>query len=101
MGKDFVLISFKYGVSSEFTVQFPLRYFYIHYFFLLPHAKYEKNPTDIPVSLFFLNINIIWPEICSKDHTHFTFFGVFLLKLEKSININNLCCHLVALKKSW
>ena len=41
----------------------------------IPHAKYEKNPTEIPVSLFFFTtLNLIWPKFCPKDHTNFTFF---------------------------
>ena len=45
-----------------------------HYFLLLnvyiPHAKYEFH-------CFFTTLDLIWPKFCPKDHTHFTFFGLF------------------------
>ena len=64
MGKNLALISFKYGVSSYHSLQFPLRFFYNPYLFAckcIPHAKYEKNPIEIPVPLFFSQ--------------HWTYFG--------------------------
>ena len=59
MGKNLTLISFKYGVSSYYSLRFSLRFFYNPYLFAckcLPHAKYKKNPIEIPVPLFFHNI---------------------------------------------
>ena len=59
MGKNLDLISFKYGISSQFGLQFSLRYFYTHYFLLLnayPMQNILKNRIGMPVSLFFHNI---------------------------------------------
>ena len=47
MGKNFVLIYFKYGASSYFSLQFPLRYFYNHYVLLVNvyfMLNIRKNP---------------------------------------------------------
>ena len=52
---------------------------------------------------FFTTFDLIWPPFCPKDHTQLTFF---LFDFQRnifgdSININNLCCNSLVLKKSW
>ena len=105
MGKNLALISFKYGVSSSFSLQFPLRYFYNHY--LLPVNVYlmqnmEKKPHwNTSFFVFFTTVDLTWPKFCRKNHTHFTFFWLISRNmLGDTININNyLCCNLAVLKK--
>ena len=53
MGKNFGLISFKYDVSSWFSLHLLLNY----YFSLLNvYLMQNWNPIEIPASLFFHNI---------------------------------------------
>ena len=59
MSKNLALISFKYGISSYYSLQFSLRFFYNPYLFAckcIPHAKYEKNPLEYQFLCFFHNI---------------------------------------------
>ena len=58
MGKNFIQISFKYGVSGEFSLQFLPRYFY-NYFVLVNvylMQNIKKKPIEIWVSLIFHKI---------------------------------------------
>ena len=109
MGKNLVLISFKYGISSYSGIQFPLRYFYSHYFllldvYLMQTAKYEKTLLKCQLLCFFTMLDLIWPKFYSKDHTH---FPVFLLISDETcleiqlilMLIANLFCNPVVLKK--
>ena len=103
IGKKFILIFFKYIFSSWFSLQFSLRCFYKHYFVLVNGYLMQniKNLIEIPVFLcFFTTLYQIWPKFYPANYTHFTFFGLFLMKsVRDSININNLCCNPVVLKK--
>ena len=65
MGKNIVLIFFKYGLSSSFSLQFPIRYFYNHYlvaYKCIPPPKYEKkNNSD--TSFFVVFFHNIGPNL--------------------------------------
>ena len=68
MAQNLCLISFKYGTHSYFSLQFPLRYFFNHYFLLafkcILNAKYEKTLLIMLVPLFFvLTMDLIWPKL--------------------------------------
>ena len=67
----------------------------------IPHAKYKKPPVKCQFLCFLTTLDLIWPKFCPKDHTHGSFFVVHFHwnMLGDSININNLCCNPVALKK--
>ena len=68
-------------------------------FNLLPHANNEKAHWQCQF-LFSTTQDLILPKFCLKDHTHFMYFANFQWNmLGYSININNLCCNLVVMKK--
>ena len=93
MGKNVVLISFKFP-SSHGGVQFPLRYFYNHYFLLLNVFLMQfLKPID--------NATLIWPKFFSQNHTQCSFFSDFQWNmLGDSVNITNLSYNPVILKKN-
>ena len=71
----------------------------LHAFECVLHAKCEENLIEMPVSLFFHNIGPNLVQTLPKDYTHFFFADFQCNMLEDSININNLCCNPVVLKK--
>ena len=75
------------------ALQFPLRYFYNHYFLPIDNA-----------SLFvFLTTDLILAQILpQRPHALYFFLADFKWNmLGDSFNINNLCCNPLILKKSW
>ena len=90
MGKHFVLIFFRYGVSGKFSLEFLLRYLYNHYLLackFIPHAKYEKKSQwNTSFFFFFTTLDQLWPKSGPKYHTHFTFFGWFFMKYIRRYN---------------
>ena len=75
MGKHFVLIFFRYGVS--FLANLVFNFYsgiYIATTFLLVNVclmqNMKKKPIEIPVSLFFFTtLDLLWPKFCPKDNT--------------------------------
>ena len=83
-GTNFILISFKYSVSSNFSLQFSLRYFYKHNFelvneYLMQNIKKTHWNTSFYL-FFFITLYQIWPKFGPTDHKHFTFFVWFPMK---------------------
>ena len=83
MGKSLALISFKYGVSGYYSLQFSLRFFYNPYLFAckcIPHAKYEKKNKLKYQFLCFFSHNIgptlaqIFPQ---RPHPLYFFWLIF------------------------
>ena len=75
------------------ALQFPLRYFYNHYFLPIDNA-----------SLFvFLTTDLILAQILpQRPHALYFFLADFKWNmLGDSFNITNLCCNPLILKKSW
>ena len=104
MGKNFILISFKYGVSSSFSLQFLLKYFYDPYFVLVNvylMQNIKKSSLKYQFLSFFTILDQILPKFCPKCYTHTSLFLADFQwnMLGDSININNLCCNPVVLKK--
>ena len=100
-GTNFILISFKYSVSSNFSLQFSLGYFYKHNFELVNEYLMQniKKPIEIPVFIcFFHNIPNLAPQ---TTNTLLFLFDFQWNMLGVSININNFCCNPIVLKKSW
>ena len=59
-----------------------------------------KKPVWQCQFLFSTTQDLILPKFRLKDHTHFMYFADFQWNmLGYSININNLCCNLVVMKK--
>ena len=76
MGKNVVLISFKFP-SSHGGVQFPLRYFYNHYFLLLNVflMQFLKPIDNATFFVFFSDIGLNLAQIfLPKPHPMFFFF---------------------------
>ena len=92
MGKLFVLMSFKYGVSSLFSLPLPLRYFCNQYILLVNvYLIQNMKKTNWNTSFFpgfSQHLDLIWPKFCPKDHTHFTFLRSLPMKYVKGFNYN-------------
>ena len=84
---------------SKTTVSFVFLKPLLTAFKCILHAQYEKSP--IKITTFFTTLELIWLHFCPKDHTHFSFFFADFqwIMLGDSINMNNLCCNPVVLKK--
>ena len=100
MDKHFILISLKYSVSSYFSFQFPLRYFYNHCFLLvnvaIPHSKYEKNPMKYQF-LCFYKIGPNLTQILSQRPQPLYFFWLISNEICWGIQLKLITC--VAIQK--
>ena len=78
MGKNVVLISFRFP-SSNGGLQFPIRYFYNHYFLLLNVflIQFLKPIDNATFFVFFVTLDLIWPKFFPKNHTQCPFFLIF------------------------
>ena len=62
MGKNFILISFKYSVSSQLSLPFSLRYFHQHYLVLANvYLMQDIKKTPLKYQFFF-----VFPQHCTK-----------------------------------
>ena len=106
MDKHFILISLKYSVSSYFSFQFPLRYFYNHCFLLvnvaIPHSEYEKNPMKYQFLCFYEIGPNLTQILSERPQPHYFFWLIsneicwgIQLKLITCVAIQQFCKKLV------
>ena len=67
--------------------------------YMYTSCKIFKKAIEIPVSLFFLTLDLIWSKFCPNDHTHFIF--LWLISNEICYLIQSILITYVAIQQFW